>query len=499
MYVPGKIDRVGRQMSSKRFGAALAMVAMLAGCGGDGGGGGTSTPTVSGGTPTPSASNGCTLQARERWVFAKMSEWYLFPDTLPVAFAPTSPAAGQSDFDALQDYLDGLTATARSQNKDRYFTYVTSVKEENSYFNAGASAGFGVRLSYDDAARRVTVTEAFEGAPALAAGIDRGTEILAIGTSSGNLRSVSDLFASGGEGAVVDALGPTTAGTTRVLRIADAAGTREVTVTKSDYTLQPVSPRYGYRIIDDGGTKVGYLNLRTFISTADDPLRSAFAAFKAAGVTNVIVDFRYNGGGLLSTAEVLSDLLGGNRQTSDLQAATRFRPSKSAEDELRYFRREANAIPAMKIAFIGTGATASASEYVINAFVPYLHGNAALVGANTFGKPVGQIALDNPDCSDDRLRVIAFALTNAAGTGDYYNGLAAKMEATCQAGDDLTHPLGDPAEASVAAALAFLAGRGCTPIGATASAERVAAFARQREMLRPAAPTAAQRETPGLF
>jgi C-terminal processing protease CtpA/Prc len=488
-------------MKTKRFGAAVAAISMLAGCGGGDGGGGTSTAPVTGGvaTPTPTASTGCTLQAREQWVFARMTEWYLFPDTLPTAFTPLAASAGQTEFDALQDYLDGLTATARSQNKDRYFTYVTSVAEENAYYNSGSTAGFGVRLSYDVPARRVYVSEAFEGAPALNAGIDRGTEILAIGTSSGNLRTVSDLIASGGQAAVTDALGPTTAGTTRVLRVSDAAGTRELTVAKADYALQPVSPRYGYRILDDGGKKVGYVNLRTFISTADDQLRTAFGAFKAAGVTEAIVDFRYNGGGLLSTAETLSDLLGGNRQTSDLQAATRFRPSKSSEDELRYFRREANAIPAMKIAFIGTGATASASEYVINAFVPYLHSNAALVGSNTYGKPVGQIALDNPSCSDDRLRVIAFALTNAAGTGDYYNGLASKMEATCQAGDDLTRPLGDPEEASVAAALNFLAGRGCSPIGATASSERVAAFARQREMLSPAAPSTAQRETPGLF
>ena len=485
-------------MTNNRLAGAMAAVALLAGCGGDGGGGGTAPPAT-GGVATPTPTSGCTLEARQRWVFARMTEWYLFPETLPSAFAPPARAAGQSDLDALQLYIDQLTATARSQNKDRYFTHIASIAEENAYFNAGETAGFGVRLSYDVPARRVLVSEAFEGAPALVAGIDRGTEILAVGTSAATLRPVAELIASGGAAAVSEALGPSTAGTARVLRIADAAGTREVDVVKADYALQPVSSRYGWRILDDGGRKVGYLNLRTFIATADDPLRSAFAAFKAAGVTEAVVDFRYNGGGLLSTAEVLSDLLGGNRQASDLQAATRFRASKSSSDRLRYFRREANAIPAMKIAFIGTGATASASEYVINAFVPYLHGNAALVGANTFGKPVGQIALDNADCADDRLRVVAFALTNAAGTGDYYNGLAARMEATCQAADDVTRPLGDPQEASVAAALNFLAGRGCTPIGATASSERVAAFARQREMLSPAAPSVAQRETPGLF
>ena len=46
------------------------------------------------------------------------------------------------------------------------------------------------------------------------------------------------------------------------------------------------------------------------------------------------------------------------------------------------------------IAFIGLAGTSSASELVINAFTPYLHANSALIGTNTYGKPVGQIALD---------------------------------------------------------------------------------------------------------
>ena len=483
-------------MRANRFAGTIALATMLAACGGEGGaGGGGGTPVAS--TPTPSGA-GCTLAARGRWVFDSMSEWYLFPETLPAGFSAPVAAAGQSDLAALQDYVDQLTATARAQNKDRYFTHIASVAEENAFYDSGSSAGFGIRLSYDVPAGRVLVTEAFESGSAFAAGIDRGTEVLAVGTSASTLRSVAELLASGGQGAVADALGPATAGTTRVLRIADAAGTREVTVTKTDYALRPLSTRYGSRILTDGGRSVGYVNLRTFITTADAQLRDAFATFRAAGVTEVIVDLRYNGGGLLSTAEVFADLLGGNRQTSDLQATTKYRASKASNDRFRYFAREPNAIAAMKIAFIGSGATASASEYVINAFPPYLHGSAALVGANTFGKPVGQIALDNPSCTDDRLRVIAFALTNAAGTGDYYNGLASRMEATCQASDDLTHPLGDPAEASVAAALNFLAGRGCTPIGASAAAARLS-YGRERELLSARVPTVAQRETPGLF
>ena len=481
-------------MKVRKSGGLFAIAALLSSCGGDSGGGSTSTGGTGTGTGTGSgtATAACSLRARQDWVLARMNEWYLFPETLPASLDP-------SGYATLDAYVDALTATARAQRKDRYFTYVTSVAQENAYYNSGATAGFGVRLSYD-ASNRLYVAEAFESAPALNAGIDRGAQIVAIGNDANSLRNVSDILASQGSAGVTDALGPSTTGTTRVLRITDAAGTRNVTVAKADYNISPVSTRYGYKIIDDGGTKVGYVNLRTFISSADAQLRTAFAAFRDAGVTKAIVDLRYNGGGLLSTAEVMTDLLGGARSTADVQSYTTFRASKSSQNEVRNFQREANAISPIRIAFIGTGGTASASEYVMNAFIPYLHTDAALVGANTYGKPVGQIALDNPTCTDDRLRVIAFALQNASRQGDYYDGLATRMETTCAGTDDLAHAMGDPAEGSTKAALDFLAGRSCTRIGTTASADRgVNAFAQARTLLSPDAPDTAQRETPGLF
>src|SRR5206468_1019487 len=105
----------------------------------------------------------------------------------------------------------------------------------------------------------------------------------------------------------------------------------------------------------------------------------------------------------------------------------------------------------------------SASEAVINGMLPFFHANEALVGANTYGKPVGQIAVDRSAC-DDRFRIIAFAIENGAHQGTYFNGLAPQMNATCQAADDISHPMGDPLEASTRVALDFLAGRSCTAI-----------------------------------
>ncbi|MBS0479936.1 MAG: peptidase S41 [Proteobacteria bacterium] len=490
-----RVTRFGRATS------ALAAMAMIAGCGGGGGAaGGSGVAVVASGasTPTPAADAngnanievaGCSLRERQDWAFAQLKEWYLFPDTLPASLDP-------SGYSTVQAYVDALTATARGQRRDRNFTYVTSIKSEDAYYNSGSNAGFGVRLSYETAGR-VFVSESFEGAPALAAGIDRGAEILAVGTSPDNLQNVSDLIAANGAQGVTDALGPATAGTSRVLRVSTGGIVSTVTLTKADYTLTPVSNRYGAKVISEGGKQYGYVNLRTFISTADPALRDAFAQFRAAGVTDIIVDLRYNGGGLTSIAELVGDLIGANRNATDQFDYMMYRSDKQTNNTTRYFKSQPQAIAPTRVAFIGANGTASASELVINAMRPYLRANAALIGANTYGKPVGQIAIDKSTC-DDRLRVIAFSLKNADRDGDYYDGLASKMETSCQAGDDLSYPMGDPREASTRSALDFLEGKSCTRIGAGGGIT-TQSLKGPRELIVPADATTAQRETPGLF
>lgn len=490
-----------------RFGgkvtAALVALSLVSGCGSDSGGSGgstttttttTTTGTTTGGTTT-TTTTGCTVRERQDWVLAQLREWYLFPETLP---ASPNPAA----FSNVSDFLDSLTATARSQRRDRFFTYITSIAQENALINSGASAGFGFRLTLD-AANRLLVAESFEGAPALTAGIDRGAEIVGIGTSTSTVQTVSSLIAAGGTQALNDALGPNTAGTLRVLRVRDASGQRDIAVTKSDFSLIPVSPRYGGLILNNNGQQYGYLNLRTFIvSTASQQLRDAIARFRAAGITNVIVDLRYNGGGLVSVGELLGDLLGGNRSTSDVQGYTVFRPEKASNNTQRNFQPQPESVSPTRLAFITTGSTASASEEVINAMIPYFGNRLALVGSNTFGKPVGQIALDRAAC-DDRLRVVAFQSQNSARSGDYYDGLASKVAVSCQARDDLSTPLGNPLEASILAAIGTFNGQSCTAITASAGTatpqSASATLFPENQLLQPDQPSPAQREVPGLY
>ncbi len=487
-------------MQVGRAALSFVLAISLTACGGEGSSG---TPPISGGGPTPTPTpSACSLRAQQDFADQVLNEWYLFPDLLATV--------NQASVTTLQAYLDARVAPARAQNRDRGFTFATSIAEENALINSGSSAGFGIRLAFDNAARRVFVMEAFEGANGLAAGLDRGSEITAIGTSSANLQTVSSLMASGGAQAVIDALGPTTAGVARVLRFVQPGGaTIESNITKTDFSLDPVSDRYGLLILNDGGKQVGYINLRTFIiADAAAQLRQAYGQLAAQGVTELIIDLRYNGGGLVSVADTMGDLMGAGR-VGQIWSRTILRPSKSSENQTRTFRSEANAIAPTRIAFITTGATASASELVANSMIPYVGNGLALIGANTTGKPVGQFGFDLAAC-DLRVRAVTFQTVNAADQGDYFTGLASVFPNTCRAGDDISRPLGDPAEASIATALDFLAGRSCAaPITGgkidiaggvnQGQSARAGLDLPERVMVQPSQPNAAQFEIPGLF
>lgn len=473
---------LGRAILSSAI--ALSLVA----CGGGGSGGGGGGPIAGGGSGGGGNST-CSLAARQDWAFDQIDEFYLFPTLI-------DRTVNKASFNDVQSYIDAIVAPARAQSRDRFFTYVTSIAEENALINSGSTAGFGIRLGYDTTNNRVFVLEAYENAPAFQQGFDRGTEILSI-----NGQNVSTLMASGGPQAVIDALGPGNAGVARSFSIRSAAGvTTSASVTKADFALDPISDRYGVEIINDGGRQVGYINLRTFIvDSAAQQLRDAVQELRDQGVTEVILDFRYNGGGLVSVAELLGDLLGADK-TGQVFSRTTFRDSLASNNETKNFVSQPQAIAATKIAVIGTSNTASASELVANSFIPYLGNNTALIGSDTFGKPVGQIARDRDAC-DDRLRVVAFETENRDGGSDYYTGLAAAFGQTCRAGDDIFTQFGDPNEASIATALDFLAGRPCTAIASSGAqgVQSARSAAAQKVLMQPQRPSAAQHEIPGLF
>ena len=137
----------------------------------------------------------------------------------------------------------------------------------------------------------------------------------------------------------------------------------------------------------------------------------------------------------------------------------------------------------LRIAFITTGGTASASELVINGLSPYI--DVVLIGEDTLGKAVGQYAFDQSQLSayaecDTRLRLVAFEIVNGEGNGGYYTGLVDSGRFTlCPAEDDVTRNWGDPLEASLTTALGWLNQGICS---ATTSAQR-REVTRQRRLI----------------
>jgi len=427
---------------------ASTLLALLSACGGGGGGngdgGGGSTAT-------------CAEPARKQFVLNATREWYLFDDLLPASVDTASFADAET-------LLDHLTATAREQRKDRYFSYLTTRSAEDALLGEGQFVGFGFRTRTDPV-NRPMVIEVFESSPAAAGGLQRGDEITAVDSGNGFV-PVADLLADGST--ISDALGPAEADVRRGLRLLRNGVTRDVSLVKRIVTIDPVSDVYGMAVLPLSGTPgVGYLNLRSYISTADAQLNTAFAQFQALGLRDYIVDLRYNGGGLLATAELVNNLLGGARSTQDVQMRTVHNTRKTSENETIRFRPGTQSVQPVRVAFLTTGATASASEINVNAMAPWLE--VAIVGDNTLGKPVGQYAFDLSGC-DDRLRLVTFKTVNSLGVGDYYDGLAGSVPFACAAEDTLDVPLGSAAEGMVAAALGWLRTGACPAVMPVAAA-----------------------------
>ena len=460
--------------------ACVLVLASLAACGGGGVG--------DDGGFIPAAT--CSVAAEKSFVRDATNEWYLFPELLPAQ-------VDTSQFATAQDLLDYMTAAARAERKDRYFSYVTTKQADNSFLQEGQFIGFGFRIRIDGS--RVYFMEAFENSPASEAGIVRGAELLAIDSGSGYV-SIANLLPT--DPNLSTALGPATEGVVRGLRIATGGVGTDAILTKRVVTIQPVpAGAAGVAILSlpsNPTVKVGYLNLRTYITTAETPLRNAFSDFRAQGINYFVVDLRYNGGGLISISELLGDLFGQARAANDVYSHLRFRPSKSPNDVTHFFQPQAQSVAPVSIAFITTGGTASASEQTINSMKPWA--NVAIVGANTYGKPVGQSAFDLSATCDLRLRLITFRGTNKDEEGDYYDGLASTLPGkACSAADDLSRPMSDPTEDSTAEALHWLDTGACSSlIAGVPTAQKPGARVETRYPV-PEHPTPAQVNLPGLY
>jgi len=383
----------------------------------------------------------CSNDGQKQYVLDNLYDWYLWNDQLPGDI-------NIANYASPEELVFEVTTTYGPQNASNepidLFSSVGSAAADSQFFGEGRFEGFGFSWRFvDQGLTDFRVTRTFAGSPADVGGLGRGQQVLSL-----DGRSVGEVAASEGIGAFFDANDTITFEVQPVVGAVFSSS-----ISKDIVTIDPIPQ---WRVIDmGGGRSVGYMELSTFISTADPEFDTVFEAFRNANVSEVIIDLRYNGGGLVSTAELLGDYLGGFVAQNLVFSSTEFNADRAAQyDSTDFFGLLGNSISLSRLVVIASRGTASASELVTNGMIP--HVDVAIVGDRTFGKPVGQIGLE---FCEKILRPTAFRLANADGNGDYFDGLPVD----CPAADDLSVAVGDDLDPNMVAAMAYL-NTGACPI-----------------------------------
>jgi carboxyl-terminal processing protease len=413
--------------------ATILFGLLVSACSSDGG---------SGDTPVTACSN----DGQKQFVLDNMRAWYFWNDRLP-AQVDTSQFATPEDLLAfLTTFSPDLTPDDGIDNPVDRFSFINTAAADQAFFGEGKFEGFGFSSRFV-AENDLRLTRVFFDSPANRAGLARGQRIVAL-----NGRTIAEIQANEGVNAVFD-LSPLDFTMRPVGGNPDGSDDFTTTITKDIVTIDPVPQA---RIITDpAGVRppVGYMELATFISTADLEMDTVFADFRAQGVNDIILDLRYNGGGLVSTSELLGDFLGGDVAENLVYSKTVFNDLRApANNSTEFFERRGNSVSTVRLVVIASRGTASASELVINGMDP--HVEVVIVGTDTFGKPVGQVGLE---FCEKILRPTAFQTLNANDFGDYFSGLPVD----CAAPDDLDVAVGADSDPNIEAALGYLDTGGC--------------------------------------
>ena len=404
-----------------------------------------------------------TLTSEKAWVRSYVDETYLWynevPDVSPVPYATAA------------DWFDALKTpakTASGRAKDRFhFWYDTPTWEG---LQQGTGAGYGWELAALATAppRKFFIAYSEASSPAGQAGIVRGAQILSV--------DGVDLVSGSDVNTLNAGLFPSDVGEQHVFSILDlgAQTPRTVTLTSAVVNSLPVNT---VATLNTGTGKVGYILFNDHNYPAEGELATAIRQLKNAGISDLVLDLRYNGGGLLYIASQLAYMIAGPQSSGKIFEKLTFSDKRSAEtnDPNNTFpfidttsgqqgtgTSVGTLLPSLgfnRVYVLTSGSTASASEAIINS----LQGigiTVIRIGTTTYGKPYGFRPMDN--CGDTYFSV-EFKGTNNVGYGDYDDGFAP----TCTVADDFNHALGDPAEARLAAALAYRATGSC-PAGSAA-------------------------------
>lgn len=409
---------------------AAAAVALLAACGGGGDGADDVAPPAS-----------CSVASQKAWLRDYFDDWYFW--------YRSSPRPDPAAYATVDAYFEALLYGGGSDGfPSDLWSYHEPQASHDRFYGEGRTLGYGLFVAGREVEDRpdlpLKVRYVEPKSPAALADVRRGDEVLSVnGTPASTLIADNDYAA----------LTPAAAGDRLTLRLRRNGLERTVTLDAVVFDLTPVPAT---AVVDTGdGRRTGYLVLKDFIGQAEPSFETAFATFRTANVTELVIDLRYNGGGLVSTAAKLASYIGGRRGGGQVFAQLLYNDRHSDQNTTFRFDTFSQSLDLPRVYVLTGGRTCSASELVVNGLRPFV--DVRTIGDTTCGKPVG--FLPRSACGTT-YSIVNFESVNARNEGRYFSG----FQPTCAVADDLAHPLGSPQEALLATARYHARNNTC-PVG----------------------------------
>ncbi|HEY0857080.1 MAG TPA: S41 family peptidase [Albitalea sp.] len=412
-------------MAGRTVGRRWAMwlaAAVVAGCGG---GGGSGDP----------GSDSCDVASQNAWMRDYMNDRYFW--------AGKSPNPDPSGYGSVESYFEALLFPGDGVDSADRWSYITDSESYNRFFGDGKTLGYGVFVNGLEATLPLKLRYVEPLSPAAAAGLRRGDEIVSI-----NGRPAAEVVAADD----YTMLSPTAEGERLTFELRQGGVPRTVQLSAAIYALVPVPVSTVFTL--PSGVKAGYLLLKDFVTQAEAPLAAAIADIRQQGATELILDLRYNGGGRVSTANVLASLVAGATNNGKVFTQLRYN-AKNAASNTEFVLANGGGAAFSRVIVLTGARTCSASEMLVNGLTP--HVQVVTLGGTTCGKPYGF----NPVQScGSTFSAVNFETVNALGEGRYVDGIAAN----CSVADDFSGELGDPAEKLAAAAQGYLSSGVCPAV-----------------------------------
>ncbi len=377
----------------------------------------------------PPVTNTSTEAQANAALYDLMTEWYYWYETLP----KVNPATYKDPYALMNDL--------RYNQFDRwsfvadYTAFMASMQ--------GSFVGHGIRMGLDET-QKVRIVLIYKNSPLYSQGVRRGWIIKKL-----NGVDLAQVFLSGDAETYNQLIGPSMEGVTNTFTFETPSG-QEVTIqtTKAKFTLNSVLTDTVYNLPSG---KTGYLAFNEFIEPSSDELKASFLKFKNNGVKDLILDLRYNTGGILDVAKELASYISG-KSSSDVLVKTIYNNKKTDKNNSIYFiSAPAYSLSLSRLVVISTYETASASEVVINGLKPYMQ--VVLVGDTTNGKPTGMNVWGYPSRTPKYVYApVTFKMVNKNDFGDFFGGFPPDKYVA----DDLTHDFGDTNEACLKEAVYFI-------------------------------------------